>query len=970
MRRAGVVLFFLFFSQFSSALEVYTSARSVHPTEWTFHYSENKKWVLETVALDNEGWPVLKKRQISDYEYQGLQNITKSVDAGVLRKSSDLPLSEAVLKGKAGQALWTVTNEWSLEWEAKYAEWVKTLDAHWWKNNGIRTDCADVAYSAKWIFARMNGLPMANRLAAGAWFTHESVKPEWMKLPTAADWRDDKRFRAALDYMLDFVFTHSLWRDSYPIAINPRSLTPGAHHLHINDTSGHTQFVWQVGTQSDQVPVITLNSGIPREARDLFETIYTESAADPKKVAFLKIRWPKFENGKPGLVEREDMPNFSLEQFDPTFIQPPRNLFYEEVFYRVNPTADFDLMASRGLQQLTDLYKQRIQVVEDGYRACSAKPCVEGTPEWEEWSTPSRDKRLSEMYTAIERFTGFVKRPEELEKMKQEPILTQEGYTFTLQQLITAWSINMHSSDPNDEPVTRWGVAPRGISNKVSSVYNKYLPERDTLINKPHNCKTVQCEVGSPEYNKASSADLDSKFWVAASQAQNYCNMFSPQMCADMKSRLKNQSITAGGITANLWDWIEQTQYFNSDPRHSIERRYFSYSHDFAHVGLGYEQLADYSVFEKKRGFIGRTKQFLLLDGAHVSEWNPPDGEQALGLDRSSGWIWTSKENLLLARKDEKAAPLTYGFANEIVFLGADSNGVVIADGPVIRQLKIENGLIRELASYTASPGYNYGSSLSGFAIGVMADGSTLFLDVAAGTATHLNISSNLIYAAERRGGDVILQRGTPDQLTTVCSILSPGRAPHDLNKDGRCWVVSPTQQEAVIERDGKVFLVKYRDWQQVSERELGKGGWYSERLIRLQDAPPGARFYCVNSNGINAIPTDGIYVEACNDRFYIDISPNRVWRLRSIADGRILKSTSNFLSFGSDDLNESLLLMGHYNDMTDINSGRWVMMDLDHPERFALLTDKSLYRSSKTGNSRASGVMIQRGSGALWLAY
>ncbi len=424
-------------------------AQFSHAKSTTFLYSENNKWIQDTISIDGRGWPRLDRR-----------NIFASKPTSLKPSAQFFSLQNKELTGEAGLTLWPVTNEWNWNWELKYTEWVKTeIDASWWKKHNIPTDCADVILSARWIFARINGLPAANRLISGAWFTQNSVKPGWENLPTAPEWYNDQRFLTALNFLLNQTFTHSLWIDSYPVEINATALLPGGYHLQIHDDTGHTQFIYKVGTQPDEVPMLTLNSTVPREVRDLMEFIFMVSANDPKAEAFLRMRWPKWDSsGQVDLVAPDQMPHYSLEQFAPDFIRSPRDSFWKEVFYRLNPRADYNRITLKVLQQIMDMFKARVQIVEDGYRICHATPCAAGTKAYDAWSTPSRDNRILESIYNYEILLSEVTSSADLRRLLGSTVLTMDGYDHTLSEFIQIWLATGYSSDPNDAPHRRWGL--------------------------------------------------------------------------------------------------------------------------------------------------------------------------------------------------------------------------------------------------------------------------------------------------------------------------------------------------------------------------------------------------------------------------------------------------------------------------------------------------------------------------------
>ncbi len=421
---------------------------------WSFLYSQDGLWFTDKITLDENGWPELIQQA-----YFTSERIAKRA-AGQIADLGHPPFKDIELISSNGVTLWNVTEEWSWAWEIRFAEWVKTeLNSHWWKDHGLATDCADVVYSARWIFAREHGLPMANHLITGHIFSYRSVKPEWESLPTDKAWEKDQRFLAALNYLLSQTFTHSLWRDSYPIAITQSALTPGAYHLQLHDDSGHTQFVNHVGLTAEEVPLLTLNSTVPREVRDLEELVFFEDSADEKSAGFLRMRWPQFDAlGKVSFVPANAMPHYSVEQFETSFVSPNRSTFWEEVFFRLNPFADFDRVGQKTASQIVDLFKARVPIVERGFQVCNANPCLPGSPEYNAWSTPSRDRRIRRTIDVFDSISSLIYSWSKISRLLEMPILSLGGSLFNGEELMSNWRSGSYSSNPNHLPEVRWGL--------------------------------------------------------------------------------------------------------------------------------------------------------------------------------------------------------------------------------------------------------------------------------------------------------------------------------------------------------------------------------------------------------------------------------------------------------------------------------------------------------------------------------
>lgn len=426
---------------------------SAHAKSWTFVYSENGRWRQQNISLDKNGWPRIEQ-----------DLVTHKKPAAFATATPLFSVQKNELKNDDGATLWPVTHQWDWEWELKYTEWVKNeINASWWKDHGIVTDCADALISARWIFARVHGLPTANHLTTGAYFTERSVKPEWENLPTDPDWTKDRRFLTALEYLLQFTFTHTLWQDSYPVAINADSLLPGGYHLDLHDNTGHTQFIYKVGTHPDEVPMTTLNSTTPRELRDLFEFIFLEDTSASSGDGFVRMRWPIRTGDQVDLVPAEQMPHYSLEQFDPNFIQSPRTMFWQEVFYRLDPNADYNVIAVKVANELLDLFQERVKIVEDGFRVCGTQHCAPGSPAYEAWSTPSRDLRILQTISILNSILSMVTSSGDIHQVLATRVLNLNGRDWTVNDLIEIWNAGTFSSDPNDTPEKRWGL-PKGTA--------------------------------------------------------------------------------------------------------------------------------------------------------------------------------------------------------------------------------------------------------------------------------------------------------------------------------------------------------------------------------------------------------------------------------------------------------------------------------------------------------------------------
>ena len=376
-----------------------------------------------------------------------------------------------------GEDIWTATNEWNADWETKFSDWLsENATPEFFYENGIATDCADVAYAFRWIFSRIHSLPAANRLAGTrALFHNGSMRPEWVRLKKNSDWRQDSRFMAALNYLLDNTYTHTLMADMYPVAIRRNSFNGGTIHLNLySEESGHTEFVSKVILdKSHPGPIQIIASTVPRELRLLSE--YTFDFWGGPLVegqhAFVKFLWAKHQGQQWSLVNQKDIPGFSLEQFDPNFANGYKNEGEAIIFKLIpnwapNPRAVLKNQVTKVLQRLSE----RVSIVANGFAYCTNhSDCVPGGAGWEIWSTPSRDKAITRLIDSINVVYNQdicdQKCMDELDHYRSRVITRIDGADYTFEDAINAWVNYAFTSDPRDSIAKRWGYTPISTKN-------------------------------------------------------------------------------------------------------------------------------------------------------------------------------------------------------------------------------------------------------------------------------------------------------------------------------------------------------------------------------------------------------------------------------------------------------------------------------------------------------------------------
>ena len=168
----------------------------------------------------------------------------------------------------SAQSVWETTEQWNDSWEAEYANWVTNdVDVDFFKRHNIVVDCADVVYALRWIFSRINGLPMAvTKEATRTLFTNSDFSRNWTKLRRSELWHEDQVFRKSLVYLLNLTSTRTLEDDTYPIKKELPILDAGV----TNFSGGHTQVISKFDLKSaTDYPAYTFESTLPGAARTL-----------------------------------------------------------------------------------------------------------------------------------------------------------------------------------------------------------------------------------------------------------------------------------------------------------------------------------------------------------------------------------------------------------------------------------------------------------------------------------------------------------------------------------------------------------------------------------------------------------------------------------------------------------------------------------------------------------------------------
>jgi hypothetical protein len=351
---------------------------------------------------------------------------------------------------KVGQHRWTIQEEYN------YSKWIETnITEDFFIRHEIRVDCADVPYALRWIYARINHLPAAAKTVNNRLIGHWST--DWKHIPTDENWAKDRRFRAALLYMIYRTSTRTLPSDTYPIHISADSMTAGTTFLIAGDHAVIVSHIVMDG--STPHPVQTFEANLPtRYQRLLLRNFAFLDPCRDRVSGFLKFCWPiKTASGWRYLPVKEH-PFYSDEQYSAAFTKGYAD-YFEAIEKRIVPKVyDPNEKTEKIINTLTNRLNERIPIVLEGNNKCHIIQCPDGSLMKELYSTPDRDEFINVMLGHLEEIIrkNNLNRNAILNKMEQIRLRISPDRFVTLQQVFknSKWM----SSDPEATIEARWGL--------------------------------------------------------------------------------------------------------------------------------------------------------------------------------------------------------------------------------------------------------------------------------------------------------------------------------------------------------------------------------------------------------------------------------------------------------------------------------------------------------------------------------
>lgn len=529
-------------------------------------------------------------------------------------KRKSLSQIKFVTKEAQTSPLWIVENQWSEEWEVKYSEWVTAnFDKYFFEKYKITTDCADVAYSLRWIFSRINHLPAAATLAgSGAIVTQESAKAEWNSLETNEEWHKDKRFLAALDWLLNGVYTRTLYKDAYPVEINKDTIRAGL----INLIGSHTEVFSSVSYRSDEIPMMVLSSTTPRAIRVLASRPYLDTfAIDKKDGGLLRFRWPELQGQTWTMVPKEKMNHYSMEQYDENLCpNEPRIGFC--IIKKLGMVFKSDIVIRKIVQGLEDTIALRKNIIRDGLDFCSVNDCSPGTQGWEDWGTPSRDKRLGQSLKSAHDLANDIDQSSFFKKWHEKTLVDAE-IPITIEKLQNRLVAGLTSYDPRDPVEARWALNPASILTTLNHRLLEYHKEREIQIEKAVVCRNdpALCQNSIEMFDQYSTIIIDNKMLLALKQWDKLCRV---EPCPE--------SFAGSSLIKKMW-------LQSPVPWHSVELR----------KGIASPANAHFLLADAVQ--VGG-ENFIILDGHRLYDLSSrkekalPGNFSSLGYDNETGLLY------------------------------------------------------------------------------------------------------------------------------------------------------------------------------------------------------------------------------------------------------------------------------------------------------------------------------------------
>lgn len=479
--------------------------------------------------------------------------------------------------GKKAKPIWTSKNKWNKDWEDKFGQWIENeVDVDFFKRYNIATDCADAVVGLRWIFARLNSLPVANSVNnSTSLFGNFTVRKSWKNLSTATNWYDDELFKTALEYVMDMSTTRTLTLDGYPVSLDKNGLKAGVFIVTQSVGGGHVSMINSANWEDDtKAPLVIMASTLPRKIRSLKEEIYMEEDWPEKGYKdILAFKWPEIKNGEWQLVTPLDGA-YSLAQYDRSLkLSQPNFIKYllENVKGNFNPHS----LIQKMMEDLYDYVELRVDLVKASFEYCSKNDCSENSTGYHYWSTFNRDSKIISKFNLIDSMVNQYSKLDEglvrsWSRFLSERFLVIENVEVNFYTLQGVFTKNEYSSNPNDSELKRWGLNFEEKINELASRIKTLFTKRiETIQNQDQNCDE-SCVPGNLKWLAYSTYQEDKELNQIYIKLMPLCKGANEALCRKALDR----TVKVDNATIAFFDLARRIPFFNSDPRAPLELKW------------------------------------------------------------------------------------------------------------------------------------------------------------------------------------------------------------------------------------------------------------------------------------------------------------------------------------------------------------------------------------------------------------
>jgi len=394
----------------------------------------------------------------------------------------------------AQAAIWQNTAQWDQETEKKFSEWVEfsynTTIFTEGRYKGVPTDCADSVYASRAIFSYENGLPFSIKDYSGGNKLITNSMRRYDKIKNTGSSKD-KRFKRFLRYIFDMTSTKTLPGDTYPVEINRDWVKAGGVFVRPRITAGTFFGGTDNSTQPGHAELIKkvdekgilhfIGSTVPQAVRKLHTT--TDLTFMPKNEKS-GIRYWKTQEVQQ--LAKTQIPGYSHEQYE--MGTNPKKTWgtkkRKKTLWKIQVKDRLKLrdeskeeMKYRYAQDFCTTMEGRVEVIiKADKKRIKLNRCM-NFQEFDNYSTPSRDKKLRERLNALInlRFKYGKASKYRINKMAKyfencNDINIDGVHKITMAEAAILLAKKKLLSDPNQTLAARWGQE-RKSRNKCEKFY-------------------------------------------------------------------------------------------------------------------------------------------------------------------------------------------------------------------------------------------------------------------------------------------------------------------------------------------------------------------------------------------------------------------------------------------------------------------------------------------------------------------